>query len=248
MKRLRSTSASSGAGDKRLKFSQSQVQMLIKQEVLSAVRQNETKMQSLIEAIQQLDHECDYERTFQKLERKKDPPDAQEKENVEDCKKFEEPKAERVKAECISPGHSSSPKHTEAKQDTLPYPRLPPTPLPSNLSTEAALYNIPQRPVVQLALIKNPRSLSLLWKLEEDDPCAPPMDSYSILLTTEKVKGSGIFPKWNTLDEVKAIPLPMCVMVTKFKAGHKVCVAVVGKDKFGRFGPYSKVLTAAIPE
>ncbi|KAE8283009.1 hypothetical protein D5F01_LYC18403 [Larimichthys crocea] len=342
MKRALSMSASSRASDKRIKFSQSEVQMLIKQEVLSAVRQKENKMQGLLEAIQQLDHESDYERSIQKLEarinmvtkraeaalacmtetKKKrpppspvsldttgsdsedetmetvsqnkelmkrmdtsgkrfemmettrktlqmtkdenkedlgevlqspptptdtsDPPDAQEKENVEDCTQVEEPKAKRVKTESISPGHSSSPKHPEAKQPS--YPRLPPTPFPSDLSMEAASYNIPQRPVVQLALIKNPRSLSVLWTLEGDDPCAPPMDSYSILLTMEKVKGSCIFPKWNTLDEVKAIPLPMCVMITKFKAGHKVCVAVVGKDKFGRYGPYSKVVTAAIPE
>ncbi|TKS91750.1 Activating transcription factor 7-interacting protein 1 ATF-interacting protein [Collichthys lucidus] len=352
MKRVLPTSASSRASDKRIKFSQSEVQMLIKQEVLSAVRQRENKMQGLLEAIQQLDHESDYE--IQKLEarintvtkraeaalacmtetKKKrpppspisvdttgsdsedetmetvsqnkelmkrmdtsgkannlvgardlslvlsvqettrktlqmtkddnkedlgevlqspptptdtsDPPDAQEKENVEDRTQDEEPKAKRVKTESISPGHSSSPKHPEAKQPSCP--RLPPTPFPSNLSMEAASYNIPQRPEVQLALIKNPRSLSVLWTLEGDDPCAPPMDSYSILLTMEKVKGSSIFPKWNTLDEVKAIPLPMCVMITKFKAGHKVCVAVVGKDKFGRYGPYSKVVTAAIPE
>ncbi|XP_038552304.1 activating transcription factor 7-interacting protein 2 isoform X2 [Micropterus salmoides] len=355
MKRLPSRSDSSGPSDKKIKFSPSEVQTLIEQEVRTAVKKNETKLQGLIENIQQLDSGVDYESSIQKLEArintitkraeaaltymtkkqkksslpsgvnvdtvrsqcndntmetesqidrmskdksgalfqvmettkkalkkmhadnealtdaiadfneelspplltpygspeskkfirviKKEPEDQQEKEN-----NVTEPKAERVKVEPLTFGDSNSPTHTGSNQDELSYPPLPSTTFPSILSMEAASYNIPQKPEVQLALIRNPAGLSVLWNVEEKDPSAPPMDCYSVYMTMEKVKGSGVFPKWNSLGEVKAITLPMCVLISRYKPGHKVCVAVVGKDKFGRYGPYSKVVTAAIPE
>lgn len=137
---------------------------------------------------------------------KKEPEDEHKiPTDTEDVKPFVEPQFKKVKTEYLSPDTSDIPKHTDQQQvthththewllsglfsalvtspfsnpkDKLLYPPLPSTTFPSVLNIEAASYNIPQRPEVHLALIREPPGLSVLWKVGEEDPHAPPMCSY----------------------------------------------------------------------
>ncbi|PWA33289.1 hypothetical protein CCH79_00013623 [Gambusia affinis] len=130
----------------------------------------------------------------------------------------------------------------------LVFPPFPNMPFPAVLKKEAASYKMPPKVDVNLAFIRNPTRVSVLWNVEDKDPNLPPMESYTILLTMETSKGSNIFLKWDTYDKLQAKTLPMCALINKFKRGHKLCAVVVGKDIFGRYGPYSKVVTAILPD
>ncbi|KAM6913614.1 uncharacterized protein atf7ip2 [Lycodopsis pacificus] len=347
MKSPTSSPASFGAPAKKLKFSQLEVETLIEQEVHAAVQKKESKLQGLIETIQQLDQAVDYSSSIQELEArintvtkraeaaiafmteeqkksplpslvnvntrehsedetleaetqtdmkseevfemmentkealkkmqadnkalkgatthlseelpppvltpygspegkelkvKKEPKYKQEiQNNVVEFKRREEPKAAPVKVET---------KHTNSERDKVPYPPLPVTPFPSTLSMEAAQYNIPQIVEVKMALIRRPPSLSVSWLVKEKDPSKPPMDVYRVFISVEKEKGSNVFPAW-TPQDVDAKNKEQCIwchVTNKYQPGRKVCVAVVGKDAFGRYGPYSEVVTVSLPD
>ncbi|XP_064843337.1 activating transcription factor 7-interacting protein 1-like isoform X2 [Oncorhynchus masou masou] len=124
-------------------------------------------------------------------------------------------------------------------------PPLPPTPFPSSLPLEAASYSIPQKPLVHLARIRNPAPcLVIHWRVTEEDPAAPDMDSYSIYIAQES-HSSSVSPSWRNVGVVKALALPMAVTVTKYQSGTTY-VIVVGKDRYGRYGPYSDVQTVLL--
>ncbi|XP_054616427.1 activating transcription factor 7-interacting protein 2 [Dunckerocampus dactyliophorus] len=315
MKRLLPESDESGNWKKKLKFSQSELQAMIEQEVQKAVRVRNSRLQFLTETIQLLQHDIHYESTIRKLEARIDtitkrakaalaamksekqsasfvdgevinldsdeesmPEEIKHNKTKKNClieimettksslqrmhaenqaimsamadlsKSTPVSEMKQMKAQPISHSKSNSVQHTSSHQDEPPYPPLPLNPFPSVLNMEAASYNIPGKMTVHLALIKQPASLSVMWNGDEKDTSLPPMESYSILLTMEKVKGSRVFPAWRTLGTVLAKPLPMCVSITKYNPGHKLCVAVVGKDIYGRYGPYSDVVSAVIPE
>ncbi|XP_031717725.1 activating transcription factor 7-interacting protein 2 [Anarrhichthys ocellatus] len=342
-----SSPASSGAPAKKLKFSQLEVETLIEQEVHAAVQKKESKLQGLIETIQQLDRAVDYSSSIQTLEArintvtkraeaaiafmteeqkkspmpslvnvktrehsedetleaesqtdmksmdesgevfeamentkealkkmqadnealtgaitdlsedlsppvltpygspkgkvKKEPKYKQEiQNNVVELTQREEPKAGPVKVET---------KHTNSERDKVLYPPLPSNPFPSTLNMEAAKYNIPQILQVKMALIRRPPGLSVLWSVEEKDPSRPPMDIYRVFISVEKEKGSNVFPAWTIqVVDAKDKEPPICHVINKYQAGRKICVAVVGKDAFGRYGPYSEVVTVSLPD
>ncbi|XP_037400664.1 activating transcription factor 7-interacting protein 2 isoform X3 [Pygocentrus nattereri] len=140
--------------------------------------------------------------------------------------------------------HTDSPLTAQASvQAGLPskLPPFPDTPFPSQLPLAAATKNLPQKPVVKVARIDNPQGIALLWNVEEEDPHAPDMDCYYIYVTQEH--SDGTFCKWKTMGIIKAMPLPMACRVTGRSVGSALHFVIIGKDIYGRYGPYSNIQT-----
>lgn len=153
----------------------------------------------------------------------------------------------RAKEEIQSPESDRTAKRIKQEPVELPYPPLPQLPVPTCVPSEAALHKLPPRLKVDLALIKNPTpQLSVVWSQEDKDYQLPPMESYSVFFTAEKVSGCGVFEEWQNLGEHPAASLPMFSLMPEYRPGHKICVTVVGKDQYGRYGPYSQVACAYI--
>uniref|UniRef100_A0A8C6WTW1 Activating transcription factor 7-interacting protein Fn3 domain-containing protein n=1 Tax=Neogobius melanostomus TaxID=47308 RepID=A0A8C6WTW1_9GOBI len=176
---------------------------------------------------------------------KKEPVDPAEEMNPSTTVPVPVPPVKRVKEECPSSEADRITKRIKSEPVQLTHPPLPQLPVPICIPSEAARYNHPPKLKVDLALITNPApQLSVVWSLAENDPNAPPMDTYSVFFTAEQRLGCGVFGEWQNLTEHPAGPLPMLALIPKYNPGHKICVTVVGKDKFGRYGPFSKVACA----
>lgn len=120
---------------------------------------------------------------------------------------------------------------------------FPDTPFPKELSVVAASYNLPQMPVLKLARIGSAQELGIAWNVDRKDPHVAEMDCYYIYVSHEHKNGT--FSGWKCLGEIKAMPLPMACKVSDCKGDKRLCFIVVGKDIFGRYGPYSDIRTVA---
>uniref|UniRef100_A0A672RZ64 Activating transcription factor 7-interacting protein 1-like n=1 Tax=Sinocyclocheilus grahami TaxID=75366 RepID=A0A672RZ64_SINGR len=120
---------------------------------------------------------------------------------------------------------------------------FPETQFPKELPVVAATYNLPQKPVVKLARIGSAQELGIAWTVDQKDPHVAEMDCYYIYVSHENK--SGTFSGWKCLGEIKAMPLPMACKVSDCKGDKRLCFIVVGKDIFGRYGPYSDIRTVA---
>uniref|UniRef100_A0A8C2PU23 Activating transcription factor 7-interacting protein Fn3 domain-containing protein n=1 Tax=Cyprinus carpio TaxID=7962 RepID=A0A8C2PU23_CYPCA len=120
---------------------------------------------------------------------------------------------------------------------------FPDTPFPKELPVVAASYNLPQKPVVKLARIGSAQELGIAWNVDRKDPHVAEMECYYIYVSHEHKNGT--FSGWKCLGEIKAMTLPMACKVSDCKGDKRLCFIVVGKDIFGRYGPYSDIHTVA---
>lgn len=92
---------------------------------------------------------------------------------------------------------------------------------------------------MKLARIGRAREIGIAWNVDVKDPHVAEMDCYYIYVANEQKNGT--FSAWKCLGVIKAMPLPMACKVSDCKGDKRLCFIVVGKDIFGRYGPYSDV-------
>ncbi|XP_066545883.1 activating transcription factor 7 interacting protein 2 isoform X2 [Amia ocellicauda] len=126
------------------------------------------------------------------------------------------------------------------------FPPLPATSFPPNLPPIAATTNLPQKLELKVARIKNPKGIGILWNVAQMDPNAAPMHSYYLYVLYENF--NGCVSKWKNIGIIAALPLPMACKLTQFASGRRYCFAIVGKDIYGRYGPYSEIQSVSAHE
>ncbi len=97
---------------------------------------------------------------------------------------------------------------------------------------------------MKLARIGSAQELGIAWNVDRKDAHVAEMDCYYIYVSHEHKNGT--FSGWKCLGEIKAMPLPMACKVSDCKGDKRLSFIVVGKDIFGRYGPYSDIASGQI--
>ncbi|MGH0158713.1 UNVERIFIED_CONTAM: hypothetical protein FKN15_058051 [Acipenser sinensis] len=126
---------------------------------------------------------------------------------------------------------------------TRTLPPLPETAVPPDLPAVAASFNMPQKPELKVAKIENPKAVGILWDLSQIDTSVASIQSYCLYVLHENANVRKL--RWRSMGVIKAIQLPMCCRLTKLNPG-RYHFAVVGKDIYGRYGPYSDILSTTV--
>lgn len=118
-------------------------------------------------------------------------------------------------------------------------PPLPNFPFPAQLPAAALTKSLPEKPVIKVARINDPQGVALLWNIDHLPADPAPMAHYFIY--TAQQRNNGTFTPWKTIGELKAVPLPMACRVAAHANGKSLFFAIIGKDIYGRYGPYSEI-------
>ncbi|XP_031421855.1 activating transcription factor 7-interacting protein 1 [Clupea harengus] len=118
---------------------------------------------------------------------------------------------------------------------------LPDRPFPSTVPAAAASKNIPQKLTLSVVRMTDSASpaICLMWQVAEVDPHGPEMDSYYIYGAQENLDDT--FSRWTQIGHIMATALPMACRLSDYISHRRLCFVMVGKDKYGRYGPYSEV-------
>ncbi|MGH0152160.1 UNVERIFIED_CONTAM: hypothetical protein FKN15_021404 [Acipenser sinensis] len=126
---------------------------------------------------------------------------------------------------------------------TRTLPPLPEAAVPPDLPAVAASFNMPQKPEMKVAKIENPKGVGVLWDLSQVDTSVASIQSYCLYVLHENANVRKL--RWRCMGVIKALQLPMCCRLTKLNPG-RYHFAVVGKDIYGRYGPYSDILSTTV--
>ncbi|KAK6476257.1 activating mRNAion factor 7-interacting protein 2-like [Huso huso] len=125
---------------------------------------------------------------------------------------------------------------------TRTLPPLPETAVPPDLPAAAASFNMPQKPEMKVAKIENPKGVGILWDLSQVDTSVASIQSYCLYVLHENANVRKL--RWS-MGFIKAIQLPMYCRLIKLNPG-RYHFAVVGKDIYGRYGPYSDIQSTTV--
>ncbi|MGH0164206.1 UNVERIFIED_CONTAM: hypothetical protein FKN15_054822 [Acipenser sinensis] len=102
---------------------------------------------------------------------------------------------------------------------------------------------MPQKPEMKVAKIENPKGVGILWDLSQVDTSVASIQSYCLYVLHENANVRKL--RWRCMGVIKALQLPMCCRLTKLNPG-RYHFAVVGKDIYGRYGPYSDIQSTTV--